>query len=213
MKVTVDGEEREVLTAEEAATKATEAATKAIEDYKAEHPDQTEAVTKLNADLEKAKNDLAAAIDKGDTNQVTRLRNERDAAQKALTEGVATLTKDFDTFKKDLLGDAQEQLLSKLAGNDKTLREKILFEFNRYNPTDTSKAGIEDRMQKAFNLVNGGRPVPKFTDNISGAGARGDGYIPATQAELSDNAKAISKALGISEEQVKKGQEVLKKLK
>lgn len=212
MKVQVDGKEVEVLTPEEAQAKITEATTVALETYKKEHPDQTAEMTKLQGDLTKVQADLAAAEGKGDTPQIQRLRKERDDAQKALTEGIATLTKDFTEFKNSSVTETKNALMDRYAGTNKEMREKIQFEFDKYNPTANMKADIEERMAKAFALASGGKPAPKFTDNLSSSGGRGDGYVPTETKQETANGVAMRKAFGITDEQFKKGQEVLKKI-
>lgn len=211
MKVTVDGKEMEVLTAEEAATKAEEAATAAIEKYQAEHPDQTAEFTKLQADLKTA-NDALEAGKGGNDGQIRRLKEAKEEAEKNLTEGLAKMQGDFEKFKTEIVGDVKEALLAKYAGTNKELREKITIEFNNYKPNDTSKAGIEERMAKAYQLVSG-KPAPRVFDNLTGAGSRGDAIIPAAEAKETENGAAMRKVLGISDDQMKKAQEILKKNK
>jgi len=213
MKVNVDGKEVEVLTAEEAQAKADEAAAKALDSYKSEHPDQTESVTKLQSDLKKAQEDLDAASKGGNSAQVERLRKERDEAQKLASEGIAQLTKDFADFRNGSINEVKGTLLNQYAGTNKDLREKIEIEFGNYKPNANTKADIEERMAKAFQLATGTKATPRMTDGIAGGGARGDGYSPTVVKEESANGAAMRKAFGITDEQMKKGQEVLKKIK
>ncbi len=212
MKIEVDGKEVEVLTAEEAQVKIEEAQTKILEQYKTEHPDQSDAMAKLKEDLDKATEALEAGKG-GNPAQIDRLRTERDEAKKNLAEGISALTKKFDDYQAERTNEVQDSLLARFAGNNKELREKIMIEFKNYKPTSVSKADIEERMSKAYQLATGKQAAPGILDGVTGGGARGESFLPTAEIKETANGVAMRKVFGISDEMMKKGQEILKKVK
>lgn len=204
-----DGTEIEVFTQDEFDAKskeiAEEAGKKAVEAFKEQNPDRSKEVDDLKGNLKKAEEDLAKAIkDGGNEEQIKRLRNERDEAERKANDGVAKIQKDLEDFKKEFIGDTKEEILSKLSKGDAELRKKIELEFDKYNPTDNSKKGIMERMAAAYNIVTGTRPAPNFMDNLSNAGDRGHGGSGAKgdKIERTDNEVKIGKTLGVTDADV-----------
>lgn len=201
MKIKNDaGEEIEVFTEAEVAEKAKVEAEKAVEAFKASNPDKSSEVTDLQAKLDKAEEDLKAASG-GNEAQITRLREAREKAEKALAEATYGFRKELDEFKKEVVGDTKGEMLDRLSGGDTKLREKIQLEFDNYRPNDNSKKGIRERLEKAYQLVNGSIPKPGVLDGIANGSFRGDGggYRPSEKKELNPNEKAIGGVLGVTE--------------
>lgn len=199
---------------EEATTSASEEAAKAaIEKYKEENPDQTEKVSKLQKDLEDANKKLEEAgggeeEKEGDTEQVKRLRRERDEATKALQEFQENTDSKIEGLRKDLIGDAKDEIVAALAMGDEDLKKKILSEYDSFKDNPTTRSAIKEQMDKAYRIVTGSTPTPGVLDNLGGGG----GYKGSHQHHTSDkngyqdndNRKAMRTAFGISEEDIKK---------
>lgn len=199
------GQEIEVFTPQEVETKAKEIAEKAIETYKAEHPDQTQVINEKETALRDAQEKLRLAEEAAagsETEQVKRLRRERDAAQENFTKGVSSLKKDFDEFRTSIIGDTKAKLLDAASQGNIEIRKKIEFEFENYKPNDNTPAGIQERIAVAMQIVTGRKPSPSALDNL-GASQRGggSGYTPSSQAkEINENTRKIGEAFGISDE-------------
>lgn len=209
-----DGSEVEVFTQAETEERVKSEREKALEEYKASNPDKTAEVNDLTTKLADANRKLQEAeAAGGNPEQVKRLREARDAAEKERDGAVAKLTKDLNDFKNETVKEVKDELMAKLTKGDKELEKKIEFEFDNYRTNENSKQAIRERMEKAYQLATGNRPIPTAFDSVSGAGgSRGD-YAPTQAGELSQNAKNIGKALGISEEQRKKAADFLKEHK
>lgn len=200
------GEEIEVFTSEDVEARAREAADKAkaeaIDEYKKANPDQTGELDSLRSELAKKEADLQAALDASSGNeseQVKRLRAERDKAQLAADKAVADLGSKVDTFIQGQINEFKTELLDKLSGNDPDLKKKIEFEFDRYRPNDNSKQAITERMQKAYSLATD-KPAPGVLDGISGGDRGNSNPGGEVKKEYNANEKAIGNALGITEE-------------
>lgn len=204
-----DGTEIEVFTEAEVQVKTKEAETAAaaaaIEKFKEENPDKTEELTAAQTKLKEAEDALKKAEEDagGDKDgQVARLRKERDDAKKAAEEATSGIEKKFEDFKKEMVGDTKTELLERLSAKDPELKKKIELEFDNYRPNDTSKKGIEQRMEKAYQLATGNLPKPGLLDGSIGAGDRGDGgsyHVDGEAKEMTPNAKAIGAVLGVTD--------------
>lgn len=194
------GQEIEVYTPQEVEQKTQ----KAIDDYKIANPDQTEKLKALETTAADTQRKLDEALNAGDTEQVKRLRQERDDANKKFVEGVSGVKKEFEDFRSTILGDQKGRLLDAASGGNQEIRKKIELEFDNYKPTDNTPAGIAERMAIAAQIVTGRKPAPGMLDAIAGgAGARGGGgsYVPSQPAkEVNQNTKAIGEVLGVSDE-------------
>lgn len=200
-------------TATTAASKiADEKAQAMIDAYKASNPDQTKIVEELKNKLSEATTKLEqaeAGSDDGSGNrdkQIERLRMERDAAEKKLTDEITSLKSTIDNMSKGNMDSAKKSLLDKYAGADENTRKKVELEFDRYRSTETTPEAMDERMQQAAKLAGvGAPPAPSAMDSVGGgAGSRGDGSYGGKATTVTTNAKNIGKALGISEEELNK---------
>lgn len=199
-------------TAADAASKvADEKAQQAIDEYKKNNPDKSSEIENLQSKLSEAQAKLDAADDGsgGDDAkqaQIERLRKERDQATKDLTEKVNTMSKTIDEMKAGSVNDHKNRLLHKYAGNDKDLRSKLETEFNSYMPDKTSAEEMNTRMEKAATLAGITQNGPGDLDISGGMGAgmRGDRNTNSRPVQVTENAKAIGQALGVSEDDLKK---------
>ena len=197
-----DGTDLEVFTAadlaERTAAAATAASTKALEDYTKAHPDQGSVVSDLQVKLKEAQDALDAAG--GDDGQKARLRRERDEANSALKAVRDEFMGKINAIESGNVNAHRDELLNRLTGGKKDLNEKVLFEFDRYNPSDTTREGIALRLQKAFELATGNRANPNVMDSAGHAGARGQFNPAPANKEVSENAKKIGALFGITDE-------------
>lgn len=193
-----DGKEVEAFTADELEAKKTEA----LEEYKAANPDKSSELAKLQDDLKKATD--ALAVSGGDEGQKRRLKEEKEAAETALTTGLANLKKEFDDYKGSVVGGVKETILSKLTGGDKDLRAKIEFKANSLTGYPETPEGIAAKLQDAYTLATGNKPTPSMMDGMASGGAKGDGGAGPKSSGETENSKAIGTALGVNPESVKK---------
>lgn len=215
-----EGKEIEVFTGEEVEAKVKEAETKAstdaVEAYKKDHPDQSEAIEGLKTQLTEAQQAVKAAEEKleaaqsggGDDDdkdgQVKRLETEVQDAKKKLTEATDALTRKVDGIQETAIGDIKSDALKALTGDDEELRKKVLFHYDRFAEKPTSKEKIVAQMAEAYTLATGNKPTPGMLDGRSSAGGKGDGPDRQGPDNETDNSKEIRKALGVTDEQRKK---------
>lgn len=181
----------------------------AIEEYKKNNPDQSTAVEKLKNDLAQAQALLEAAEgmnggEAGRAEQIARLRKERDDANTALTKTIGELSTKITTMETNALATAKNALLDRLVGANKENREKVLLEFDKYNPSDTTPAGLEARMTAAVAISGVTVEVgPSNMDMAGGQGGqRGTGGNQGGPVKVPDNAVKIGTALGVKPEEL-----------
>lgn len=211
--------EIEVFTAEEVEAKTKEAATKAatdaanaaIEKYKQENPDKTGEIETLKNTLAAKTAELEAALGFDDGSperkaQIERLRKERDAQVTELNGKVETLTQTIKSMQDTQVATAKQALLDRFAGTDPEARKKVEFEFDKYDPTNTTPEGMAARMEKAAGLAGVTTPAtPGPLDGGPGGGARGQGnYGGSGPVKVTDNAKNLGTALGVTPEELAK---------
>ena len=196
-----NGNEVEAFTEEEIEAKKQEA----IDAYLKEHPDQSEALTQAQKDLETAQNKLKELEGKDDKDpQKQRLIKERDDATAALEEVKTSLTKEINDLKTSIFGGAKEKILSKLAGGDAELRKKIETEYDGFAGEATNEQQIQERLTKAYTLAKGVPPAPNFMDGMGNAAPRGEDQSHGVQGQETENAKAMRKVFGISDQDAAK---------
>lgn len=224
-KVTIDGKDVEMFTAEEvaatkkevedAATKTKEeaeksskellekAGTEAVEAYKKENPDQKEALEKAEKDLKDVQASLEAKSGDDDDEQKKRLIKERDEAKETLKTELTELGKQITDLKGQSAKDIKEVELAKFT--DAEERKKVEFEFDRYRPEDNARADIIERVAKAAEIAGVQASAnPGALDNAGGgAGQRGDLSL-AEKGKPSEQSKEIAKALGVKPEELEK---------
>lgn len=199
------GNDVEVFT--EAEVAAREAA--ALETYKKEHPDQSEALTEAQTALEKAKTDLVAATaaggnDKDQNFAALRLavKAAEDKAEKVRTDALSEIEK----VKNAPTIEYKTELFETLSKGDKTLKEKIDINYkNLAGMPEGTKAEVRARMEHAYKLSTNDT-MPTVFDGGTGAGNRGNGGMPQAGdgPKETENGKEQRLALSITDEQAKK---------
>lgn len=203
-----DGNEVEAFTPEELKAKQKEA----VDEYIKENPVKQEDYNKLKTDLETATTKLKEFEEGGgnDDAQKKRLKDAKEAAEKALADGLTGIRKEMDDFKNNFITGHKTKVLDKLSKGDPELKKKIELEYDQYSEGKKAPANeieVTERLTKAFTLATGNKPAPNFMDGAAGAGTRGDGKNGGsgdTKEPESENAKAQRKALGITDADVEK---------
>lgn len=203
-----DGNEVEAFTKDELETQKKAA----VDEYIKANPSK-------QAEFDKLKGDLDAALAKvkeyeegggNDDAQKKRLKEAKETAEKALTEGLAKIQKEMEDFKSSFLTGHKTKVIEKLSNGDPELKKKIELEFDQYSEgkkAPASEVELTERLTKAFTIATGKAPAPNFMDSMGSAGSRGDGHNGGAGKQNepeSDNSKAMRKALGISDKDVEK---------
>lgn len=195
-----DGKEVEAFTPEELEVKKKEA----LDEYLKEHPDQSAEMQTAKTALEEAQKKLKDLEGSGNDEQKKRLIAERDEAEKKLKETTEGLVTEMKNLKDSFFGSAKEKIIKKLAGDDVELRKKIELEYDGFAGEAKNETEIQERLTKAYTIVNGTAPAPNFMEGMGHAGKRGVDQNHNSAQPESENSKNMRKALGISDEQVKK---------
>ncbi len=196
MKNEDTGEEEEVFTADELQAERD----KAIDTYKEEHPDQSDAVTKLQDELKEAKEKLGKVDDK-DKNFAKLRKTVED-----LEKGIETRIKDAaEASKKEVLEgvnkDHYEETIKVLAGDDEELKKKIELHYKRLADPAATKAEITAKLKDAYTLATGQSTESMNASHYGSGGAArpkskaGGAKLNAGEQEL---AKKIAKAGGMT---------------
>lgn len=181
----------------------------AVEEYKRSNPDKTDEINTLRKELHEAKSALDDAIAGGDNKgQIERLRRERDEALSKFDKIVQDVDKKIqDGINKvtsSINNDTKAALLKQFnPEGDSEIEKKLLYEFDRYNSDDNTKAGIEKRMNVAAQIIGIDTSKPGVLDNATGSG-RGDRNIENTAGKPTENESKIGKMLGVTPEEIEK---------
>ncbi len=186
---------------------AEEKAQQAIDAYKTSNPDRSTEVDKLKNDLSQAQAKLEQAEsynrgnDGGDTDQIKRLRQERDEAVAQVNKKVDELSGTIKMMNETQITGLKDKLLDEYAGKDPEARAKVALEFDNYRAGDTTLKGMTERMEKAV-VISGVKveAAPGALDAAGGQGsARGDGNYRGNATAVTPNAVSIGKVFGVTE--------------
>ena len=196
------GNEVEAYTEEELEAKKKEA----LDEYAKQNPDKAEELEKAQKDLEDAQKKLKEYEETGggDDHQKQRLKDKAKTAEQALEEVRENFTKEIKELKEGFLSGHRTRILDRLSGGDEEVKKKIEFEADQFVGDVKNEVELEQRLTKAATIVNAQTPIPNFTDNLSGAGSRGDKQTHEVSTQESENSKTMRKALGITDEDAEK---------
>lgn len=190
------GTEETVYTAEELEAQKDEA----IENYKKDNPDKAAEVEKLQADLQKATEDLAKEKEK-DKN-FGNLRGIKEDLEKKLNDltGSVPALVDQGIQKQHTEGE-----IKKLADGDVELEKKIRlhFETTLKAVTPKNQEEVNKKIQDAYLLATGTQ-ASGVTSTVLGSG--GASFVrsrPANTQPLSEGAKTVGNKLGLSDKDLK----------
>ena len=192
------GEEIEVFTSEELKEQQEEA----VEKYKEENPDKTEEMEALEKERDEAKSkeeelqkQLDGELDK-DKNFANLRKQKEEAEEKA--EGIEkTIDEKVATVKNEILEgnvkDFKKEQLDELAGDDKELREKIEFHYDRIKDTAVTKEEVSKKLRDSWTLATAGERQEVSGSAFSSGGATGG--KPKAQSTFSSEEKDLAKKL------------------
>lgn len=194
-----EGKEIEAFTQEELEAKNKEA----VEAWAKEHGKEAELTVAQQKITE-----LEEQITKGggSEGQKERLKNDKEAAEKALTELKDSMAKEISDLKTSITSGFRKKALDKVTTDAET-RTKIearldsLLKTGEY-PSDED--GILRAVSDAATLVTGSKPQQGFMDGMAGAGEKGNDQQHVQTGPETEASKAQRKLLGISDEDVTK---------
>jgi len=163
-----EGDEIEVFTAEELEAQKREA----LDKFKEENPDKSEEMEKLQKELEEKNKELEGLKDK-DIN-FANMRNKISDKEKEIEELKNSIDDKIGEVKKEVLDsvmkDHYNEVIKKLTGDDKELKEKVELQYKRLVDEANSKEDITKKLKDAFTLATGGEKVEVSTDAFSSGG-------------------------------------------
>ncbi len=208
-----------IANAEEAKATAERTATELDEEKQGREEDKTnyeKTVAEKDAVIEQKKQDVIGARKK-----YKKLSDMSAEEKEALTEKEFELQKRQeeqderqDTFEKEQKNNADKEItarrnveISKFAGEDKELAEKILKNYERIKDADNSSTleEIKSLTEEAFNMLG----VPKADGVESVIGSGGSGTSGETKTEdfsETEKGKNLADALGLNQTKTKEGE-------
>ncbi len=151
--------------------------TAALDQWKKDHPDQGEAMTKMQEDLRIAKEALeAVGGDKGQNFIAlrTKVQQMEDAIKNSKNEALAEVNK----VRDEMSGAALDAAVQGLAGEDAELAKKVRFHFETTlkSVVAKDKAELTRKIQQAYLLAAGREPDPNILSGaMYGSGGAGPG--------------------------------------
>jgi chromosome segregation ATPase len=119
--------------------------------------------------------------------------------EKMLMNQAEKHSKEIEEVKKSFFGNAKEEILDKLVGDNIERRQKVMEAYDSLNLKDDTKADIESKIRAAMKLsLNDERPV--LGDNLYG----GIAPTPDKVSDVKPEVKELGKNLGLSDEDFKK---------
>ena len=193
-----DGVDVEVFTPEEVEAQKEEARLEAIEAYKAENPDKSGELEKLNKELEGFKSkDL----------NFGNLRKQKEDAEKKVADILAGVDEKINSVKKDVLEgvmkDHREETLNSLTGGDEELKKKVEYHYNRLGDVASTKSEINKKLNDAYLLATGGTSEDIST-NVFSSGGVGKLKTKVSETKLTPEEKAIGAKFGLKDEDFKR---------
>lgn len=130
-------------------------------------------------------------------------RSELTEKEKELMQRQDELEENQKSFTETVIQGHKNDALAVLAGDDKDLRDKIEYHYNRISDKATTKEDINKKVKDAYLLATGGRSAA--IDQISRAVSyQGGGGIVKSSDGFSSEQKELASRLGITEEDLKK---------
>lgn len=185
-KIEIDGEEKEVFTAEELQLQKDAV----IEEYKKSNPDRSAELTKLQDELKGFK-------DK-DMN-FSNLRTQKEAAEKKVEDILKGVDEKISGVKREVLEgvmlDHKNDILNKLSGGDKELLEKIKLKYDKdlIGINASTKEEVTRKLNDALLLATGN--TEGGNSNAFGSGGAGRIKVEANKSPLSEEEKKFAKEL------------------
>ena len=178
---------------------------------------KTEAVAPLQAELDKAKEDLAKATDDltkaGDKDQnFAALRKAKDDAETKLAEALGNVDKTIEEklgqFKSDILTSVQQDhfndILKSLSGGDGELAKQIKFQYDRIKDVAGTKEEMTKKMSDAYLLATGPTEPNALNSTVLSSGGVSFQRPGGSSAPLSADEKELGSKFGLNDQDLKK---------
>ena len=195
-----DGTEVEVFTQEELDTQKEEA----IDQFKADNPDKSEEMDQLKEDIKEKEEENKAAkaelekLGKKDFN-FSKMREKNKIQENELDKLKGEMNDKLDGILDTVNEGKKSDIINDLAGDDKELKKKINFHFDRIKDEANTKEELEGKIKDAYTLATGGKGEPKG-NFLSSEGAGGS----VIKQEMSAETKDLGNKLGITDDDFKK---------
>ncbi len=141
-----------------------------------------------------------------ESEQIKRLRRQREEAKERADETESEVKEEIDELKSEVEEIKLENRISQYAepGSDKA--QALKQEFRNYRPGETDDEAINERLEKANNLVSGIEESPSATDGnaTSAGGATNKDTGGEDDDEIPESTKEQGEALGLDEEDYEK---------
>ena len=138
-----------------------------------------------------------------------KLRDMTEAEREKLTETEQALKQKQEEleegqkqFATTLIDSFKNEALAVLVGDDKTLKERVMKNYDRIVGSAVSKEEVNQRMREAFNMLGIKQPVINPINQAFGASS-GAG-IAKTTGKLSPEQVDLASKLGLSDDDLKK---------
>jgi seryl-tRNA synthetase len=106
-----------------------------------------------------------------------------------------------------MLEDVRNDLFEAITGNNKEIKEKVAYYYDKFEGEPKTKEEMKERMENAYILATGGKGRISLSGDIV-SGAIGNSFIPRNDAptgKLSDQSTVeVAKKLGITTEELKR---------
>lgn len=196
------GEEIDVYSQEELDAALAEKTAAETERLEAE---KQEALETLQAELAVKEEALQKLQDK-DFN-FTKLRNQSgkvtDETAKALQDQIAALNEKVELVAAQPKNDVKADFIKLHVGENKEEVDKFEYYYKKLGADATNKEDVLKASQEALALTRGGNVQPDMASGILSVGASGN-YRNSAPTVVSDEAKAIGRELGVTEDDRKK---------
>lgn len=188
-----DGVDVEVYTAEELEAQKQEA----LEQFRAENPDKTEELTKLQLELEGLKNkDMNFA----------NVRKAKEEAEKKVEDLLKGVDEKIDKVKREVfegvLQGHKSKTLSALVGDDVELKKKVELEYSRLSDVASTEEQITKKLKDAYVLATAKDP-DGVNMSVFSSGGVGRIKINPTSQKFSPEEQALGAKFGLEADDFK----------
>jgi len=131
-------------------------------------------------------------------------RSKLSERETELIQRTEKLEADQSSFTERVIEGHKNDALAVLGGDDKDLRDKILFHFDRLKDTAQTKDEVTSKMRDAYYMATGGKT--DGIDPIARAAAHhtARGVAPKTGSKMTADQKDLASRFGINEDDLKK---------
>ena len=185
--------------------KAINDAVKQVEEIEEERKHELEG---LRGELEKKEEELEKARNKdGNWREAREKIKEKEDTILKLTEKIekleGTVNEKITTFQQGQNKEKVEGEVEKLFGDDKDLKEKVLYHYNSFKDEPKTRDEMLERIANSYFLATGSKPESVLNSYV--VSSKGSGGVPAEEkSKMSDSEKKVAKELGITDQELAK---------